>query len=108
MSGKTLEERFNELCKIVQSLPKDGEFQLSNENKLKFYAYFKQVTEGDVNTTQPYFFNVIERAKWDAWNGVKGMSKEQAMQGYLDEMREILKDAPYDNDISQKMVSLVE
>ena len=44
-----------------------GEFQLSNEQKLKFYGYYKQVTVGVVNTPQPYFFNVFERAKWDAW-----------------------------------------
>jgi acyl-CoA-binding protein len=67
MSGKPLEERFNELCKIVQSLPKNGIFEPTDENKLKFYSYFKQATIGPVNTPQPYFFNVIERAKWDAW-----------------------------------------
>lgn len=24
------------------------------------------------------------KAKWDAWNGKKGMSKEEAMQKYVD------------------------
>jgi diazepam-binding inhibitor (GABA receptor modulating acyl-CoA-binding protein) len=24
------------------------------------------------------------RAKWDAWNSVKGMSKEEAMKQYID------------------------
>lgn len=68
MSRRPLEERFGELCTIVQNLPKEGSsFQLSNDSKLKFYSYYKQATVGDCNTPQPYFFNVVERAKWDAW-----------------------------------------
>ena len=27
---------------------------------------------------------VVERAKWDAWNELKGQSQEEAMQGYID------------------------
>jgi acyl-CoA-binding protein len=38
-----------------------GELQLSNEEKLKFYSFYKQATIGDVNTAQPYFFNLVER-----------------------------------------------
>ncbi len=67
MSNLSLEERFKALVQIVQSLPKDGDIQLSNDEKLKFYKYFKQATVGPVDTPQPYFFNVIERSKWDAW-----------------------------------------
>lgn len=44
-----------------------GPFQLSNDQKLKFYGLYKQVSEGNITTAQPYFFNVVERAKWDAW-----------------------------------------
>ena len=66
-----------------------GELQLSNEIKLKFYSYYKQVTEGPCNTEQPYFFKVVERAKWDAWNSFKNMSKEEAMQAYIDEMKKV-------------------
>ena len=44
-----------------------GPFQLSNEQKLKFYGLYKQATEGNITSAQPYFFNVVERAKWDAW-----------------------------------------
>jgi diazepam-binding inhibitor (GABA receptor modulating acyl-CoA-binding protein) len=67
MSQKSLEEKFNELCKIIQSLPPDGPFQLGNDDKLIFYGLFKQANEGDIKTEQPYFFQVVERAKWDAW-----------------------------------------
>ncbi len=34
---------------------------------LKFYGYFKQATEGECKKSRPSMFNVVERAKWDAW-----------------------------------------
>ena len=45
-----------------------------------------QATLGDVQGKQPWATSFEARAKWDAWNKLKGMSKEEAMQGYLDLM----------------------
>ena len=45
-----------------------------------------QATEGDVKGSQPWAVNFEARAKWNAWNKLKGVSKEEAMQGYLDLM----------------------
>ena len=56
----------------------------SNDDKLNLYKYFKQATEGDVNTSRPGMFSIEGRAKWDAWNAAKGLSKEEAMQRYID------------------------
>ncbi|CAJ0583176.1 unnamed protein product, partial [Mesorhabditis spiculigera] len=80
----SLEDKFQAAVDIIQKLPKDGPLATSNEEKLKYYAYFKQVTVGDVNTERPGMFSFVEKAKWDAWNGVKGTSKEEAMQKYID------------------------
>ena len=110
MSGKSLEQRFNELCQIIQTLPKNGIFEPTNETKLKFYSYFKQATVGPVVGTQPYFYQVVERAKWDAWKSVEGMSKEECMQAYIDEMKESIKPAleeHADNELMVKILSLV-
>ncbi|CAJ0583347.1 unnamed protein product, partial [Mesorhabditis spiculigera] len=78
----SLEDKFQAAVDIIQKLPKDGPLATSNE-ELKYYAYFKQVTVGDVNTERPGMFSFVEKAKWDAWNGVKGTSKEEAMQNTL-------------------------
>jgi diazepam-binding inhibitor (GABA receptor modulator, acyl-CoA-binding protein) len=44
-------------------------------------ALFKQATVGDVNIARPGgFLNFEANAKWDAWNAVKGKSKEDAMK----------------------------
>jgi hypothetical protein len=34
-------------------------------------------------------FKVVERAKWDAWNSVKNLSKEEAMTAYVDEIKNV-------------------
>lgn len=56
----------------------------SDETKLKFYALFKQATVGKCNTSQPWAIQVVERAKWDAWNALGNMSQETAMLKYCD------------------------
>lgn len=65
--SSNLEEQFKAACDAIQNLPKNGPFQPSNEMLLKFYAYFKQATQGDCKTSKPSIFKVVERAKWDAW-----------------------------------------
>lgn len=53
-----------------------------NETMLKLYALFKQATIGDVEGKRPGFTDMIGRAKYDAWAGMKGKSTDEAMQEY--------------------------
>lgn len=55
-----------------------------NTTLLKLYALYKQATAGDVTEKKPGFGDMIGRAKWDAWNGLKGTGKDAAMQQYVD------------------------
>jgi len=55
-----------------------------NETLLKLYAYFKQATVGDVAGKRPGMFDMVGRAKYDAWAGIKGTSTDSAMQTYID------------------------
>lgn len=55
-----------------------------NATLLQIYALYKQATEGDVEGKRPGFTDLVGRAKFDAWAGVKGQAKEGAMQGYID------------------------
>jgi len=57
----------------------------SNDIKLRFYGLFKQATVGDINTKRPWGFDMAGKAKWDAWSKEKGLSKEEAMQTYVEE-----------------------
>ena len=57
----------------------------SNEILLQLYSLYKQATNGDVNTEPPSNpFDFVNKAKHDAWGGLKGKSKEAAMQEYID------------------------
>jgi len=55
-----------------------------NPTLLKIYGLFKQATAGDNAEKKPGFGDMVGRAKWDAWNAVKGASKDDAMQQYID------------------------
>ena len=55
-----------------------------NMTLLKIYSLYKQATEGDVEGKRPGFTDMVGRAKYDAWTAVKGQSKDEAMQAYVD------------------------
>lgn len=55
-----------------------------NTTLLKLYALYKQASAGDVTEKKPGFGDMIGRAKWDAWNALKGTGKDAAMQQYID------------------------
>jgi diazepam-binding inhibitor (GABA receptor modulator, acyl-CoA-binding protein) len=80
---------FEAAVEHVRALPKDGPVQLDNETRLVFYSLFKQANEGDVKGTQPWAVQMEARAKWDAWNGRKGMSSDDAKAAYVAKLVEI-------------------
>jgi len=55
-----------------------------NATLLKLYALYKQGSTGDNSEKKPGFGDMVGRAKWDAWNGLKGTSSDDAMQQYID------------------------
>jgi acyl-CoA-binding protein len=55
-----------------------------NATLLKLYALYKQASAGDNAEPKPGFSDMVARAKWDAWNGLKGKTADEAMQQYID------------------------
>lgn len=55
-----------------------------NMTLLKLYALYKQASAGDNNEKKPGFTDMVGRAKWDAWNALKGTTSTEAMQQYID------------------------
>jgi acyl-CoA-binding protein len=55
-----------------------------NMTLLKIYALYKQATAGDVDGKRPGFTDMVGRAKWDAWNELKGKSNNDAMGEYVE------------------------
>ncbi|XP_018587841.1 acyl-CoA-binding protein [Scleropages formosus] len=56
---------------------------------LEIYSLYKQTTVGDVNTARPGMLDFAGKAKWDAWEKKKGMSKEDAMKAYIAKVEEL-------------------
>ena len=75
-----LKAQFDKAVKESKTLPEKPD----NATLLKIYALYKQASSGDVEGKRPGFTDLVGRAKWDAWNGVKGMSTDDAMQEYVD------------------------
>lgn len=55
-----------------------------NMTLLKIYALYKQATAGDVEGKRPGFTDMVGRAKFDAWEALKGTDAKTAMQQYID------------------------
>lgn len=57
----------------------------SNDTLLQLYSLYKQASEGDVNVDAPSNpFDFVAKAKYEAWDAIKGKSKEAAMQEYIE------------------------
>jgi acyl-CoA-binding protein len=82
-----LKATFEAAVNYVQTA--EGDFKPSNDLKLELYALFKQASEGDVNGKKPGMTDFVGRAKWNAWEKLKGQSSEQAMQTYIDRIEEL-------------------
>ncbi|XP_037908495.1 acyl-CoA-binding protein homolog [Hermetia illucens] len=62
--------------KTYTKRPTDGEL-------LELYGLYKQATIGDNNTSKPGMTDLKGKAKWEAWNGRKGMSQDDAKRAYI-------------------------
>eukprot|EP00492_Amphilonche_elongata_P003847 TRINITY_DN4211_c0_g1_i1.p1 TRINITY_DN4211_c0_g1~~TRINITY_DN4211_c0_g1_i1.p1 ORF type:complete len:113 (+),score=40.50 TRINITY_DN4211_c0_g1_i1:36-374(+) len=77
-----VEKEFRQCCFVLKN-GKKSDKKPTNQQNLDMYKYFKQATEGDVKGTQPMMVFVQKRAKWDAWNSLKGASAEDAKKAYV-------------------------
>jgi diazepam-binding inhibitor (GABA receptor modulator, acyl-CoA-binding protein) len=76
---KPLAEQFKEAKGRVEKLKE----RPSNDQLLELYGLYKQATEGDVSGSRPGLLDLKGRAKFDAWAGKKGTSKDDAMKKYV-------------------------
>ena len=73
------EEEFKAAADRVKTLPS----RPSNDTLLKLYGLFKQASTGDVTGKRPGRFSIKERAKYDAWDALKGKSQDVARDEYV-------------------------
>ncbi|KAI6657944.1 Ribosomal protein S14 [Oopsacas minuta] len=104
---RDIEDRFNIAARWIRSLPKDGHIQPSNERKLVFYGLYKRITIGENKTTAPSYFNMVARAKWEAWTRANVMPRDRAMQLYLTELCRMIEEIPdRTEEVNEMLVKL--
>jgi len=75
-----LQQEFEQAAKDSKELPSKP----SNETLLQLYSLYKQGSIGDVDSEPPTNpFDFVAKAKYEAWSGLKGKSKEDAMKEYI-------------------------
>ncbi|XP_036074357.1 acyl-CoA-binding protein-like [Rousettus aegyptiacus] len=83
MSQANFDKAANEV-KHLKTKPTDDEM-------LFIYSHYKQATMGDINTEWPGMLDFKGKAKWDAWNELKGTSEEDSMKAYINHVEELKK-----------------
>jgi acyl-CoA-binding protein len=78
-AAMSLTEKFEDAQRRVKALTSSP----SNDQLLQLYALFKQATAGDASGKRPGMLDIKGRAKFDAWDGQKGKSKDAAMEAYV-------------------------
>lgn len=54
-----------------------------SEMLLKLYGLYKQANKGDCQGKRPGILDPVGRAKFDAWDALKGAPQEEAMRQYI-------------------------
>lgn len=82
----TLSELFTQAAADSRTLPEKPD----NTTLLRLYALYKQATEGDAGGDGPEnMFDLVGKAKYDAWSALRGKDKESAMQEYVDLVQQL-------------------
>ena len=76
----SLQSQFEQAVADSKQLPEKPD----NMTLLKLYALYKQGSSGDVDGKRPGFTDMVGRAKWDAWNELKGKGTDEAKQEYVE------------------------
>ena len=80
-----LKREFKQAIKFVLATEGDDP-RVTQLVKLRFYAYFKQGTEGKCTGTRPSIFSPLKRLMWESWNRLGKMKKKKAMQLYIKQL----------------------
>ncbi|KAF9468894.1 acyl CoA binding protein-domain-containing protein [Collybia nuda] len=90
-SQELIDAQFDRAVEIVQSLPKTGPIQTDYEEKLTMYSLYKQATVGNVKSPRPGIWDMLGRAKWDAWAKHRELDSYEAKWLYVEALLKVLR-----------------
>ncbi|KAG7097219.1 hypothetical protein E1B28_004590 [Marasmius oreades] len=106
-SRELIDAQFDRAVEIVQGLPKTGPIQTDYEEKLTMYSLYKQATVGNVKSPRPGMWDMLGRAKWDAWAKHKDLDPHEAKWLYVDALLKVLRKYS-DKTIAKDLVQELE
>ncbi|XP_068629389.1 putative acyl-CoA-binding protein [Battus philenor] len=74
----SLDEQFKKVADSVRN----WKTKPSDSENLALYSLYKQAVFGDVNISEPS--GIVEKAKFNAWSGRKGISQDDAKKQYIE------------------------
>lgn len=80
-----LEDKFSRAANHLQSMIAN----LDSGQLLGFYGLYKQATCGICDTPKPSWYQTQAKYKWEAWKTLADMSKEVAMEKYINAITKI-------------------
>jgi acyl-CoA-binding protein len=83
---ENLEEEFQ---KSVDRIRRKSTFV--SDELLGLYGLYKQITEGNCITAEPWHNEVIEHGRWEAWHKNMYMGREEGMKKYIEMVNELMK-----------------
>ncbi|GAA5805554.1 hypothetical protein HPULCUR_011073 [Helicostylum pulchrum] len=92
-SDRYISQRYNKALYIVQHLPNSSNVQPTKDQRLELYSFYKQVSQGNINTPRPGIFDVVGRAKWDAWKKLEGITELKAKHAYVEILLQVAMEA---------------
>ncbi|KAJ6627533.1 acyl CoA binding protein-domain-containing protein [Mycena sp. CBHHK59/15] len=108
MSSRDLiDAQFDRAVEIVQGLPKTGPIQTGYDEKLTMYSLYKQATVGNVTSPRPGMWDMLGRAKWDAWAKHKDLDSYEAKWLYVAALMKVLRKYS-DRTISADLIQELE
>uniref|UniRef100_A0A8C6V7R3 Acyl-CoA binding domain containing 7 n=1 Tax=Neogobius melanostomus TaxID=47308 RepID=A0A8C6V7R3_9GOBI len=78
-----------EFSKIAEDVKK-VKTRPTDQELLDLYGLYKQSIVGDINIDKPGMTDLKGKAKWEAWNSRKEMSKDDAMSAYITMAKEVI------------------
>lgn len=81
-----MEEEFN---KSVDQMRKKST-PTSDADLFELYGLYARVMAGECMDPQPWSYQVVARARWEAWYKNNNVSREDAMKKYIEKVKELM------------------
>lgn len=93
----SVDKIFDAAAAHLPNLLKDAK----EEDLLYLYARYKQAITGDCEIAKPSFWELEKKRKWNAWNELKSISKENAKKEYIERIKLLDPSFSSDNQLNK-------